>query len=151
MREWAKFFPAIFFFLVWLSLISAGSSMKEAINQPLNSDSFITTFGQAIDNPWTHNSAIRLYFKKLLKDEAAPRIWTASRPYGWALWHQYQYDGSVEIMMGIAHQSNNIWEERKWAERYATTHPGRARAGYYFQHVRYGHAQHKPLELLGQW
>jgi len=71
--------------------------------------------------------------------------------YGQALWQQYQYDGSIEIMMAIAHQSDNTWEEKKWAERYAITHPGRDKAVYYLQHARSGHLEHKPLELLGLW
>ena len=151
MNNIIKFLPSLFFFWLWFSIVSDGNNIKQAIEQPLSSNEYIETIGQAIDNPWTHNGAIRLHFMKLLKDQASPHTWQGSSTYAWALWSQYQYDGSIEIMLGIAHQSNNLLEEKYWATLFSQSHPNSALADEYLEHIESGHTQHLPLALEGAW
>jgi len=125
--------------------------MKEAMNEPASSEGFINTMGKAIDNPWTHNAALRLFFKKILLENVSSNIWENSQYFGWALWQQYQYDGSLEIMLSISHASNNPIAEKKWANMYAAIHPDSQLAKHYLNHAKTGHQNHQPLELGGKW
>jgi len=146
-----KFLPAIFFFMIWGMLLIQGQAMKESMNEPASSEKFINTMGKAIDNPWTHNSALRLFFKKLLHDNASNYIWENSEYFGWALWKQYQYDGSLEIMLSIFHSADNNIAERTWANMYAAIHPDSPLARQYLEHAKSGHQKRQPLELGGEW
>ncbi len=149
MKEVIKYIPAIFFFITWLSLLTQGESIKEAVKYPLNKNVFIQNMGSAIDNPWSHNTALRIYFKKLMQDKASPRLWENSRPFANAIWQQYQYDGSIEIMFAIAHASNNNLDELYWATIYDKLHGNRKLP--FLKHAQEGHAKGEILELSGQW
>ncbi len=120
--------PAAVLLGFWLVVVGKGVALKQAEQSPITSARFVTTMGDAIDNPWTHVSALRLFFISLRRQGAPAAVWAGSQPYGWALWHQYQYAGGMEIMMMIAHGAGNRMEEKRWARRYAALESTDARA-----------------------
>lgn len=146
-----RFFPALVFLLFWLLIITRGIEMREAAQAPITSDQFITTMGRCIDNPWTHNSALRIFFIRLRQVEAPARIWADSQPYGWALWNQYQYAGGIEIMLLIAHGSGNRLEERYWARKYAAVEPNDPRVHRLLEQLISSKADGVPMEMLAPW
>lgn len=144
-----KYIPAIFFFITWLSLLSQGQSIKYALTLPLNNQQFLSSMGSAIDNPWSHNAALRVLFKKLMHDQASPIIWRNAAPFANAIWQQYQYDGSIEILLATAHASNNTLEEIYWATIYQKIHSDLRND--YLKHALIGHARGEALKLSREW
>jgi len=144
-----KYIPSILFFILWLSLLSQGESLKVAIKQPLKSEAFMTNIASAIDNPWSHNIALRIYFLELLKNNAPYYIWRNSIPYAHAVWQQRQADGGIEIMFAVAHASNNTTSELYWANIYSKLHSNQKNS--FLNHALEGHAKGEKLELSGQW
>jgi len=143
-----KYIPSILFFILWLSLISQGESLKVAIKQPLQSEIFMTNIASAIDNPWSQNIALSIYFFKLLKNKAPDYIWRNSIPYAYVLWQQRQASGVIELMFAIAHASNNTTSELYLASIYSKLHSNQK--NYFLKHALKGHAKGEKLELSGQ-
>lgn len=139
--------PAAVVLGFWFIVVGQGMAMKRATAAPIASARFITTMGRAIDNPWTHVSALRLFFVSLRRQHAPAAIWAGSQPYGWALWHQYQYAGGMEIMMMIARGADNRIMERRWAQRYAALESSDARAQHLVRHLN----APQTFDLLGAW
>ena len=139
--------PAAVVLGFWLVVVGKGVALKQAEQAPISSARFITTMGRAIDNPWTHVSALRLFFISLRRQGAPAAIWAGSQPYGWALWQQYQYAGGMEIMMMIARAADNRIMEARWARRYAALESTDARA---MQLVRDLDSP-RAMGLLGAW
>jgi len=146
-----RFFPALIFLIFWLIVVDRGVDLKRTAQLPIVSDRFITTIAQGIDNPWTHVSALRIFFLRLLQEEAPARIWAGSQAFGWALWHQYQYGGGIEIMMAIAHESGNLLEERRWAKKYAALEPNNPRVRKLLENTRSPQTDRGHMDLLGRW
>jgi len=144
-----KYIPSILFFVLWLSLLAQGESLKGATEQPLQSEAFMTNIASAIDNPWSHNIALRIYFLKLLENKAPYYIWRNSTPYAYAIWQQRQADGGIEIMLAVAHAANNTASELYWANIYGKLHNNQKNP--FLKHALEGHAKNKKLELSGQW
>ena len=139
--------PAAAMLGFWLVVVGQGLALKQAAAAPIGSARFIATMGRAIDNPWTHVSALRLFFISLRRQGAPAAVWAGSQPYGWALWHQYQYAGGMEIMMMIARGADNRIMEARWARRYAALESADAHA---LRLVR-GLNSSEAFQELGAW
>jgi len=148
-KVFIKYIPATFFFIVWLSSLSQGVNINKALNYPLNNKYFFQTLGAAIDNPWSHNTALRALFSKLMQEHASPKTWENAQLFANAIWQQYQYDGAIEFNMAVAHASNNIFEELYWGTIYDRLHGNNKLL--FLKHAKIGHAKGEPLELSGQW
>jgi len=144
-----KYIPSILFFILWLSLLAQGEAINVAVKKPLHSETFIQNIATAIDNPWSHNIALRVYFLKLFKDKAPYYVWRKSSPYAYAVWQQRQADGGIEIMLAVAHASNNTTSELYWARIYDKLHSNQKNS--FLKHALEGHAKGEALELSGQW
>jgi hypothetical protein len=146
-----RFVPALAFLVFWLIVVGRGLDMKKAAQAPITSDRFITTIARNIDNPWTHTSALRVFYIQLRQAGAPARIWADSQPFAWALWHQYQYTGGIEIMLLVAHASGNRLEERYWARKYMAVAPNAPRVRRLLQQLRSSRSDTIPMEALGRW
>jgi len=143
--------PACVMALAWLHVVAGGASLQQAARAPMASEAFVRTVGQSMDDPWLHHSALRIYFHRLRLAQAPPAAWADSRLFAWRLWHEYQYAGTVEIMIAIQHAQNNRWGELRWASLYAAAMPLSPQGQQLLQHARVGHARHQPLRLVGSW
>lgn len=139
--------PAAALLGFWLVVVGQGMALKQAEAAPIGSARFIATMGRAIDDPWTHVSALRLFFISLRRQGAPAAVWAGSLPYGWALWHQYQYAGGMEIMMMIARGAGNRIEAERWGRRYAALMSSDARAMRLVRNLD----TPKAVRLLGAW
>jgi len=138
--------PSIACALAWYHVVSGSLDLEHALRHPIQSEEFIQGVAKAIEDPWLHTSVLRLYFNTL-RDQEAPRpYWAGSEPFGWAIWNQYQYAGSIEIMMAISHAQGNYIEEKYWAGLYSSAYPFSKRAVYLLRHAETEH--HLGLPLL---
>jgi len=151
MKRLLFFLPSVIFACFWLHVVMGAVTMETAIDQDLASKEFIQGIGQAIDDPWLHHSALRLYFRKLRNINAGKRIWEGSYMFARTLWNQYQFVGTIEVMMVIAHAQNNVQEELHWAQLYSKVLPGDAHAAELMEHATEGHALGQRLRIDGQW
>ena len=145
------FLPSLFFIYLSIHLITASTTLEESVKADIQSDLFINGVGQAMDDPWLHHSALRFYFRKLLKENVSKPIWANSDMFARTLWNQYQYVGTIEMMIVVAHAENNEQKERHWAELYITVLPNNRHAQALLEHALHGHALGKPLEVEGRW
>jgi len=145
------FLPSLFFAYLCIHLVTASTSLDKSMNASIKSETFIHGVGQAMDDPWLHHSALRFYFRKLLKEHANKRIWAGSDMFARTLWNQYQFAGTIEIMFTIAHAENNRQNELKWAKFYATILPDDKHAKALMAHAVFGHAMGEPLQVEGRW
>ncbi len=145
------FLPSLFFIYLSVHLITASVTLTEAIKADIQSDLFINGVSQALNDPWLHHSALRFYFRKILAENASKPIWANSNMFARALWNQYQYVGTIEIMIVVAHAEDNPQEELYWATLYSKVLPRNKHAQALLEHALHSHALGKPLEIEGKW
>jgi len=145
------FIPSIVLLYSSFAFLDASVKLNNAIEQPLQSEQFIAGVGNAINQPWLQHSALRLYFKKLSYNHVNPLIWANSDLFARTLFEQYQYSGTIEIMLTVAHTENNPYKELYWANMYAQAMPNNQHAQALLYHAQIGHQNGLPLSLEGAW
>jgi len=145
------FLPSLLFVYLYIHLLAASISLDKSTHADFKSETFIRGIGQAMNDPWLHHSALRFYFRKILKGNADKRIWANSEMFARVLWRQYQFPGTIEIMFVIAHAKNDYQEELHWAQRYSNVLPGNKHAQELMAHAVSGHAMGEPLKVEGHW
>lgn len=142
------FLPSLVFVCLWLHVVSASIDFKASLESEIHSDQFIYGVAKAFDDPWLHNLAMRLYFRKLLDIDAPQDIWSGSELFARSIWLEYQYAGALEILIIIAHSKNNLIEEKYLANIFQSAFPGKY-ATRLSEHARIGHALGNPLPIRG--
>lgn len=145
------FFPAIFFVYLSIHLMTTSIDLNKAVGADIRSEAFIQGVSDGINNPWLRHSTLRFYFRKILHEHVNQRIWSNSDVFARTLWAQYQFPGTIEIMLVIAHSQNNQQEELRWAKLYAAVLPGDQHAKELLAHALVGHNLGKPLSIEGRW
>jgi len=125
--------------------------LTESVKADIQSDVFITGVSQAMDDPWLHHSALRFYFRKILQENVGKAIWANSDMFARTLWNQYQFAGTIEIMIVIAHAQDNPQEELYWATLYSKVLPGSKHAQELMTHAISGHVLGNALNVEGRW
>lgn len=142
--------PSAFFAATWWSVVSGTLDLQKSVEQPMRSNEFIVGVGKAIANPWLHNSALRLYFRKLTVEQAPPPIWRRSELFAWSLWNQYQYAGSIEALMHVAHAKQDRLAEQRLIRMYCTLFPADSYCPVLREHLMGIHEQ-KPFPSRGMY
>jgi len=121
---WAKYFPALFFFVLWVQFINGQLAVERAIfTSPIGSPAMERGLGWAMDDPWQQKGAGMLYFRRLEKEGAAARIWLNSDVYAQAVWEQGQFPGSLQAMIRVAVLKKNHFEIDRLTKLYMSAYP----------------------------
>jgi len=145
------FLPALLFIYLSIHLMTASTALNESVKANIQSDLFISGVSKAMNDPWLHHSALRFYFRRILTEHAAKPIWANSDMFARTLWNQYQFTGTIEIMIVIAHAEDNPQEELYWATLYANVLPKNKHAQELMAHAISGHRLGEALNVEGRW
>jgi len=145
------FLPSLLFIYLSIHLMTASITLAESVKADIQSDLFISGVAQAMDDPWLHHSALRFYFRKILAENVGKPIWANSDMFARTLWNQYQFTGTVEIMIVIAHAEDNPQEELYWATLYSKVLPENNHAQELMAHAISGHDLGEALNVEGRW
>ncbi|MDX8410421.1 MAG: hypothetical protein R8K46_00915 [Mariprofundaceae bacterium] len=124
MITWAKYVPALFFFILWGQFINDQLAVERTVfTSTLESLAMDHGLDGPMDNPWQRKGAGMLYFRRLAREGAPDEVWLNSDVYAQAVWEQGQFPGSLETLVKIAVLKNNQTEINRLSRLYLSAYP----------------------------
>jgi len=101
-----KFTPALLMLGFWFHVISSQQELKQAMDEPMRSDAFISGISKGFDDPWNHVTALDLYFQKLGSSHANNYIWASSDMLSREYWRIFQCQASLITRIKVSIAAN---------------------------------------------
>jgi O-antigen ligase len=139
--------PAIFLAFNWQWFVLKSSAIENAINTPIQSESFIRPVALAIDSPWSSRSALEWYFIKLRSIDVSSSLWVGSEHLAFRYWLQHQSSLSLRYRILIAHLKNNYSTEKRLIQLHHQAYPSHAIGRKLLNHLKYGHMQGEAIDI----
>ncbi len=145
--RFAYIFPALIVAGIWGSMISTQRDLEEKLTLPLNSDAFITSMSAALENPWTHEQALRHYAAKIIFANASNHVWIQSEYLINSLWNEFQSSVHLKFLIMKAHIKSDQLSETRLINKFTKTFSIDPACDILIHHRDIGHEKGEPIDV----